>query len=167
VSNNTDIKAAIDEIGRAFAHVKYPGDDKLVSPGTRSYCEEVLSFVGIVDWKHVPDSIIIEEGAALSFFSPEALRFFLPAFMLWVLGNFDKSRAFVVDRTIYTFVPSDRYPEITRNKIRQLTEALTTEQRAAVLSFLRIMERQSGRVDTEAATKALALMSEIEKAEQG
>lgn len=77
----------IDKITRAFANVPYPGDDDLTA-GT--YGEEpeqlVRAFSGRTD-RWALDADFLDKapdgwGSALSFFSDNAFRFYLPAYLV-------------------------------------------------------------------------------------
>jgi uncharacterized protein DUF6714 len=84
VSDLASIKA---QIGEAFSGGVYPGDWCLVS--SREGTEPGLleeEFKGKVDWRRLDSSFIDQApdgfGTALSFFSDEAFRFYLPAYLL-------------------------------------------------------------------------------------
>jgi hypothetical protein len=75
------------QIAAAFAQVEYPGDDNLRNSdeGEEPYLLEA-EFKGQDDWTRLSPEFI--DGApdgyasALSFFSPAALRFYLPAYLI-------------------------------------------------------------------------------------
>lgn len=77
----------IEQIEHAFAEVVYPGDDDLTRS---SYGEEpfalVNDFRGKTDWQQLDKAFLNQApdgwGTALSFFSDNALRFYLPAYMI-------------------------------------------------------------------------------------
>lgn len=77
----------IAKITQAFAGVKYPGDDDLTKS---TYGDEPLALVsefsGKTDWRRLDASFLDQApdgwGSALSFFSPNALRFYLPAYLI-------------------------------------------------------------------------------------
>jgi hypothetical protein len=87
-----DRKALIAQIEQAFAAVPYPGDD-WICPGVtaearRFGTEEAeieAAFRGL-HWGDVPLEVLNRHQSALSFFSPAACRFYLPAYLLTVLG---------------------------------------------------------------------------------
>lgn len=77
----------IAKIEQAFADVAYPGDDDLTDS---TYGEEpaalVRDFRGKTDWRRL-DATFLDQapegwGTAVSFFSANALRFYLPAYMI-------------------------------------------------------------------------------------
>jgi len=79
--------ALIARIEKAFAEVTYPGDDNL---SDSTYGEEPAAlkedFRGKTDWRLL-DAAFLDQapggwGSALSFFSGNALRFYLPAYLI-------------------------------------------------------------------------------------
>ena len=79
--------ALILKIEKAFANVEYPGDSNLTDS---EYGEEpaalIDQFRNKSDWKVLEPSFIDQApdgwGSALSFFSADALRFYLPAYLI-------------------------------------------------------------------------------------
>lgn len=77
----------IFRIDQAFADVTYPGDDDLTDS---TYGEEpaalIEEFRGKVDWRALDAEFLDQApdgwGSALSFFSDNALRFYLPAYLI-------------------------------------------------------------------------------------
>ncbi|MFL5764593.1 MAG: DUF6714 family protein [Bacteroidia bacterium] len=72
----------IEEITNAFSGTEFPGDENLVA---KSYGEEPelirKHFSGQNNWNELMPGFLDHDGA-LSFFSDEAFRFYLPAFMI-------------------------------------------------------------------------------------
>lgn len=81
------MKTLVDKIEEAFADVEYPGDDDLTDS---TYGEEpaalIEDFRGKVDAKQLDAAFLNQApdgwGTALSFFSGNALRFYLPAYLI-------------------------------------------------------------------------------------
>ena len=87
----------ISRIEQAFADVSYPGDDDLTDS---TYGEEpaalVIEFRGKTNWRELDPEFLDQApdgwASALSFFSANALRFYLPAYMIAdVLGRLQSS----------------------------------------------------------------------------
>jgi hypothetical protein len=78
-----EVKALIRD---AFADTEYPGDDALVRSQGDEPDEVVALFRGKTDWRALNASFVDLAGAAspsaLSFFSPAAFRFYLPAYLI-------------------------------------------------------------------------------------
>lgn len=81
------MKELIDKIEQAFADVDYPGDDDLTGS---TYGEEpaalVRDFRGKTNRQELDPAFLNQApegwGSALSFFSPRALRFYLPVYLI-------------------------------------------------------------------------------------
>jgi hypothetical protein len=88
-----DKRALIEQIEQTFASVLYPGDNRICIGVTdedrrllgTEQAEIEAAFKGL-HWREVPLEVLNCHQSALSFFSPEAFRFYLPAFMLASLG---------------------------------------------------------------------------------
>ncbi len=82
-----DMNALIQKIEQAFANVEYSGDDNLTDS---TYGEEpaalIEDFRGKTDWRALDPAFLNQApdgwGTALSFFSADALRFYLPAYLI-------------------------------------------------------------------------------------
>ena len=83
----TDKESLKELIKKTFVNAKYPGDNKLRNSdmGNEPYLLE-QEFRGKTDWQSLDPSFIDRSpdgfGTALSFFSDEAFRFYLPAFLI-------------------------------------------------------------------------------------
>jgi len=83
-----EIAALKRRIREAFADVPYPGDDYLVAHANYgdAYTLTKEAFRGLDDWRTLDPTFLDESldgwGSALSFFTPSAFRFYLPAYLL-------------------------------------------------------------------------------------
>src|SRR4051794_10054319 len=69
------------KIEKVFTEAEYPGDQNI---GVR----ETAQFISQKEWQKVPIEVIARsQSAILSFFSPAAYRFYLPAFLCAVLRH--------------------------------------------------------------------------------
>jgi len=145
-------EAVISLIEDAFADAPHPGD-VLLHPSCHDDMD-IQSFYGMRDWRQVDPSVIGRENAALSFFSPAAFRYFLPAFMIWTLNNYESSGSITVDNTIYSLDPRSKDPELQRFVTSQYS-LLSHRQRQAVIAFLEYMSTKSDGCYAQAAASAL------------
>jgi hypothetical protein len=78
-----DPSAVIEKIQLAFGDNEYPGDAYLQGSfeGDEPF-DEVQPFQGHTDWKTLEAAFLDAHAGALSFFSPAAFRFYLPAFLV-------------------------------------------------------------------------------------
>lgn len=58
-----------------------------------------------IDWKDIPDWKIERFASALNFFDPQGWRFYIPAYMCWLLKNWRRSDSQTVDSVIWGFEP--------------------------------------------------------------
>ncbi len=141
-TDEAQVEVLIAAIEKAFAGVPFPGDHELL----HSSCyddNDIKAFYGVTDWRTVSANVIQVEHAALSFFSPEAFQFYLPAFLIWILRNYSTTQAFVVDSTIYSLNP---YTGAGLDAFVQSKFALfTCDQRGAVAQFLEHMAGLAGK----------------------
>lgn len=86
-SSNQSGAQLVEKIEQAFSDVAYPGDHDLTGS---SYGDEPAAlerdFRGRTDWKQLDKAFLNQApdgwGTALSFFSDNALRFYIPAYMI-------------------------------------------------------------------------------------
>ena len=86
-------------IERAFADVEAPGDDALVDDNNRSSVEYATvrdKFSGL-HWRGVSPDLMRDASSDLTFMTPEAFRFFLPAHMIATLRHEDRFRSLHAD----------------------------------------------------------------------
>ena len=149
---------AASDIRRTFADVPRPPPDEI---GARSsafwkYEDEegrvVERFFAGKDWRDMTYRVIREglrtpESAALTFMAPEAFRYFLPAYMLIALEEYDISDItaetavlrLIPDRLNFTGNADDPGSWFGRN-----VGGFTNEQRRAIAGFLLAMQEAYG-----------------------
>lgn len=127
----------------AFANVQFPGDEYLLD----STCQdesEIEDFKGRnwQRWQDIPPEIIDYNYSSLPFLTPIALLFFLPAYMIYGLENFDSN---VLEFTVYKLIP----PVNVNGQELKLKELflswviqLTSDQQRAITLFLEYVKEQ-------------------------
>ena len=146
-------------IEMAFAGTPCPGDGGLLHPQCMDD-GDVKDFYGRTDWRSVPDEIIDRNNASLCFFSAEAYRFYVPAYLIWVLNNFASCDSSTVDSTIYSFTPG-------KGDLRQFSLSkyalFNAAQRTAVLDFLEYLANHGGgKVDQQALQEAIDYWASVQ-----
>jgi hypothetical protein len=125
---------AIIAVEAAFAEVPRPANVDLLHPE----CFDDMDIRGLYPmkrWQDVDDALVEYEYAALFFLSPAGFRFFLPAYLRWVLRH-PYSEAAVVDSAIRALTPQPG--DLEAFSLSKFTELEATE-RAAILAFLEAM----------------------------
>ena len=135
----------VERIEAAFENVPPPRTERIVTP---TYDDEgVTAFFDGKRWKDLSIDDLRTHHVALSFFSPEAFHYYLPAFMLAELrdpiaaGQIGPSLLFHFSR------PEEQSwePELTAR-----LALLTPEQKAVIADFIRDRGRVCGYSEAEA-----------------
>lgn len=84
-------------------------------------------------WQDVPDEWLEKFDDVFPFFDPKGFRYYIPAYMIWCLKNYNTSNSNSLHSTIYALHYAKRYY---RSHFRLLNEA----QLQAVSKFLRFMD---------------------------
>jgi len=91
-------------------------------------------------WQDVPDHLIEENDSVLCFVDPKGFRYYLPAYMVWSLRNYEKSEGFSHNHPICCLGLGES------GSIRQWDlerfEVFNDEQATAICEFLRFMAQQ-------------------------
>jgi hypothetical protein len=150
--------ALIREIQHAFAGVTRDGGVSLhqanVIDHYGSHEQEVAARERDTErsWQEVPNADIGSNYSALSFLDPVGLRYYLPAYMVWILRHFHQTDSASVAATLSTLNPSGDLREWSLERF----QLLTRDQSAAVGAFLTFMvEYSAGWVDADVARQAL------------
>ena len=127
------IQSVIAEIDQAFAGMEPPGDDKLLHPNCMDDVD-MLEFYGYVRSEDLTDAMVVYSYAAPTSFSPEAFRYYLPAYLKWSLHNQD-SPEYASESILLALDPAtdkEMLHEFRRSKFALFDKA----QIAAVKKFL-------------------------------
>ncbi len=135
------------KIARVFADVPRPGPGELLHPSCRDPAP-VAPFERWATWQAIPREALCRDYDALSFFGPEAFRFFLPAFLTATLALFRTSTEYVSDATVYELNPHSDYA-------RSRYALFTPPECAVVAEFLRLMIAHPDHADAGSARAAL------------
>ena len=139
-------------INAAFANARYPGDDNIGYDKTGEHleCKQVAEHFRGTTWQNVDLAFLqkyaerADVSATLTFMSPEAFRYYLPAFLLVVAEHFGE-----VDVLVQTVISSitprrDQSDRTLVEFVRKRLEGFTLEQRQAIRLFLEYMKREHG-----------------------
>jgi len=124
-------RSVVQQISEAFADVPYPGDHPLVCEPVWSEGEVTNAFRGR-DWHDVDVVTLWTNREALSFFTPQALRFYLPAFMIASLLH-PKQADVLPNEVCYTLNPP-KTDDIANFKVRMAV--FNGDQKRAIQAFL-------------------------------
>ncbi|MEA5514770.1 DUF6714 family protein [Nodularia sp. UHCC 0506] len=144
-SSKRHIENLIREIEGAFSTSQYPRDDQLVydNSGNHLECEEIARDFRGKDWKTIPLETLRYNADSLLFFTPQAYRFYLPAYLLASI-QFYREADIITNNVVYSLTaPEEQGFEMKRFLLRVSFFSLT--QKSAIRSFLKfLLTKHSG-----------------------
>jgi hypothetical protein len=147
------LERTLRQIESAFAGAPRPPDERLLHERSRDD-NDIAALYAIAHWRDVPDAVVENEYAALSFLSPEGFRHFIPAYMRFALRQLGTGRA-AVDSTIWSLSPDVYEDPGLRDYVISKLRALDDAQRAAVVAFLEAVRAQGDDAEASEAERAL------------
>ena len=106
-------------------------------------------------WQDVPEIDIEKHYDLLSCLDAAGYRFYLPAYMIWVLQHFDTSESQTIDWTVYSLTLHEKH-DLRAWQMRRF-EQFTLAQAQAIHRFLSYMAKQDdNHIDARAASEAIA-----------
>jgi len=136
VEHRKKLKQLKEDIIEAFKDVPYPGDDNIAANKRDEYLEDLAKFKG-KHWRDLTFEFLVPFGSDTVFFTTEAFRFYLPAFLIISAEFYYESDA-VSDNIIRDLVlpfEGEREPWLT-DEFHKRFDGLTAKQKRAIRSFL-------------------------------
>lgn len=138
--------AIIEEITAAFhgvprGEITLHEADVWDNYGSEEEAEQARSLDIDNCWEDIPEEWIEECSSALPFLDPQSWRYYIPAYMIWTLKNYENSDSIVSEWTVYTFCMLNRSknePDSKENDLERFQQ-LNQKQSAAVYLFLKYM----------------------------
>lgn len=91
------------------------------------------------NWQDVSRELLLQERDALPLFEPQGFRFYLPAYMLFVLEDYEGADM-IPESIVHSLTLPDAGTEL-YEFVRERLVLFNEEQRKAVLHFLEYLER--------------------------
>lgn len=120
-------------IEAVFAAAPYPGDDN-IAPHDGSECASIRNALKGTDWRDWLDVPVPElrRHVVLPMLSPEAVRFFLPAFLIAVIRE-PGSAQWILEQFLYALNPKD---EARRRATMAFLEIMDSAQISVLSNFV-------------------------------
>ncbi len=135
----------IKEIKESFSSSKYPGDDNITlpSPYKKQYPDyegnQIEKFFKGKKWDEISRDILASENSAPGFFTKEAWRYYLPAYMILIIEDIKKADILAEIVVNYLTIPDN---EKTNEKVSGFSNA----QNKCILHVLEYLnEKHQGR----------------------
>lgn len=130
------------EIIIAFGDMPYPGakciaNDLEGNDLERKQIKEEFSHYE--NWQDVPRELLLQERDALPLFAPRGFRFYLPAYMLFALEDYEGADM-IPESIVHSLTLPDAGTEL-YEFVRERLVLFNEGQRKAVLHFLEYLER--------------------------
>jgi hypothetical protein len=140
----SDLRALITS---AWADVGYPGDAAIAYDNTGRHleCNQVRDFFCRKRWEEISHPVLRtyagDESACLSFMSPVAFRYYLPAYMLVAIDHYDDADV-TANSAVNALIPqtSKGLAEFWTDR----TSGFSDHQKGAIVAFLSFMEGNHG-----------------------
>lgn len=132
----------IQEIKSAFGDMPYPGAECIVNDRGGNDLERKQireEFSGYENWLDVPRDLLLQERDALPLFEPQGFRFYLPAYMLFTIEDYDGADT-IPESIVHSLTLPDAGTEL-YEFVRERLVLFSEEQRKAILHFLEYLER--------------------------
>lgn len=134
-----DVARRIEE---AFADVPYPGDDHLVVGWTPEDVE-IASFLRGRRWQNLPLEWLARNHEVVFFMTPEALRFYLPAYLIASLLHYDQAGNIPSSVMFLLELPSADDSD-GQGRFQARFEPLSRRQREAIKAFIEYLRDEHG-----------------------
>jgi hypothetical protein len=126
------------DIRAAFAQAVRPTAD-LIAPHQCDECARIRSEFSQAHRDALPDAFIEEHRSALPLLSPEALLYFLPAYLLYALDHLT-SRTGASEMTVYAVTPNSSTDAALEDWARERVALFTDEQAGVIDRFLELVQ---------------------------
>jgi Family of unknown function (DUF6714) len=125
------------EIERAFAEARHPGVDRLVEYTDYWESPEVVQSFGDTHWKSVPLDTLVNQRLSLPLFTPEAFRFYLPAFLRASL-LYPSAVDTLTENIFYMLTPPPASAGPEREQFLRRLSGLDAQQKAVLGKFIQL-----------------------------
>jgi Family of unknown function (DUF6714) len=136
--------ALVNQIQAAFETEPYPGDDRLVNSrgGYHLEANQIAAAFQGKHWRQLDLRFLFPQRQSLYFFTPEAFRFFLPAYLLASLGG-KRVATDVRETVLFSLMPPKKGSK-EWDWFAARIEPLSSEQKMAITEFLKYLQRHFG-----------------------
>jgi hypothetical protein len=145
---NSSLRARVDEIKEAiriaFAGAKRPAKRQIAEHKCEE-CKALTETFAPLKWDSIKPEIIESNFDQLPLFSVPAYHYFLPAYILRCLDDFDPS-SIVCEFTIYSLSPALNTPE-ERDWYEARQHQFTESETKAILAFLLLVQSIEAFID--------------------
>ena len=133
-SRNMRAEEVAEQIERAFAGERYPGD-KHLTQGSSMEAAEVASFLRGRCWQDFRTGELARNHESLFFMTPDAIRYYIAAFLITSLLHYDDSGQ-IPSSLLFFLSPFSMNDSDYQSRFRERFEMFNDSQRSAIRAFL-------------------------------
>jgi len=167
--NKETIEHLKSEIIKAFAEAEQPAKDNIALHECEE-CRGVRKDFANVKWQEASNKLLEDNFGQISLFSPQAFNYFLPAYLLYTLNNFDDGFLGVCEYTLYALTPDKSWKNENGDVSSYWTEKFnlfTFAQMNCIYQFLALAKQNPAyKNDTKSIEKAFDRLKEIKTASE-
>lgn len=155
------------EVEEAFAYVPYPGDDRLVRSPTFWENDEILAAFQGKHWRDLSVQVMFEQRFSQPVISPEAYRFYLPAYLIAGLLHSDETDT-LWENVFYEFTPPSSSQSDQMERFHACIAPLSAHQKAVVRRYVELYVQIEGSLEDPGNDRALLFwqrLTDLERAE--
>ena len=128
-----------NQIIKAFQNTKYPGDTDIVYDNSDENLEsaEIRKNFQQLEWQNVSHDILLYNRWSHGFFTDNGYRYYLPAYMLFVLDDLKKSDVIPANLVVSLTASTS---ELSEAEFKARMDGFTLDQKKAIRSFLEYLK---------------------------
>jgi len=108
--NKKQIESLKSSVIQAFGEVESPAKENIVEHECEECCGVRKDFTEL-KWQKASNELLENNYDKIPLFSPTAFNYFLPAYLLYTLRNFDDDFSDVCDFTLYALTPGKTWKD--------------------------------------------------------
>jgi hypothetical protein len=132
-----DIEEVVERIETGFGEGKYPGDDHLTQ-GSSMEDVEVRDFLRGRRWQDLSVGELARNHASLFFMTSEAIRYYLPAFLIASVRHYDDSDQ-IPSSLLFLLNPFAINDSDYQSHFRERFKSLNESEKSAIEAFLKYL----------------------------
>ena len=146
-----------DRVVQAFKDAPYPGDDNLIRNPLAVQMDDYAQIVAHCKgkhWQELDRQAIVNNDVNLPFFSPEAFRFYLPAFLVVALEDPEGNE---FDKIVFNLLPPPPNDSEDVEYFAKMVAGLSRTQREVIRDFLELVAEEEADLPPDIANARQAL----------
>lgn len=131
----------LEKIASSFEKMPYPGDLNIVydNSGYHLECVEIQNIFANKHWNELTLETLLAQNSALAFMTPQAFRFYLPAYLSIVIREFEEADV-LIDNTVFDLTLPVEADSLNKLNIIQNSNSPLSDENQDMISQILIDE---------------------------